>query len=94
MRIPVVLTWFHWTLLAFVEPPGGPYGPTTLLLLGEAWQSLPTLMHTYEVTGEQEKHREGSLLVFRFYFRFLGFISYPSKYISTVCMHIKNQVHR
>lgn len=46
LRKTAVLTWFLWTLLAFVETPGCPNGPTALLLLCETWQSLPTLTHT------------------------------------------------
>ncbi len=45
LRKTAVLTWFLWTLLAFVETPGRPNGPTALLLLSETWQSLPTLKH-------------------------------------------------
>lgn len=52
-----VLTWFIWTFLTFVETPGRPNGPTALLLLGEARQSLSTLEHYTQNMDEEKKDR-------------------------------------
>lgn len=35
--------WFGWTLLAFVQSPGGANTSTAIILFGQAWQRLATL---------------------------------------------------